>query len=74
MRPDTSDLSSLIEQDWFLTEEENRAIMENVARTKFGMSLDEFRKAWKTGELDDDHERHSDVVGLAMMPPEYWSN
>lgn len=74
MRPDTPDLSSLTEEDWFLTEEENRAIMENKARTKFGMSLDEFRKAWKAGELDDDHERHGDVVGLAMMLPEYWND
>ena len=36
------------------------------------MSLDEFIKAWKAGEFDDDHERHNKVVSLAMLVPECW--
>ena len=68
----TSDLSSLTEQTWFLTGEEYRAIMENIARTNFGMSLAEFRKAWMAGEFDDDQERHVEVISLAMTLPEYW--
>lgn len=67
------DLSSLYEKSWFRTEEEDRAIMENIAQTTFGMSLAEFRKAWKAGDFDDDQERHGDVIGLAMMLPEYWT-
>ena len=59
--------------DVFLTEEEERAIMENLAQTKFNMSLDEFTAAWRAGQFDDDYERHSDVVGLAMKLPEYWN-
>ena len=51
MAPETSDLSSLTEQDRFLTEEEDRAIMENIAQTKFGMSLEEFTKAWMAGRV-----------------------
>ena len=73
MHSETSDISSLTEQDWYLTEEESWAIIEELARTNFGMSLDEFRKAWKAGEFDDDHERHGDVIDLAMMLPEYWT-
>ena len=68
----TSYISNLTEQDWFLTEEEDRGMMENIARTKFGMNLDDFAKTWRSGEFDNDHERHSDVIGLAMMLPEYW--
>ena len=60
-------------QDCFLTEEEDLAIKENLARTQFGMSLSEFTKAWKAGEFDDDQERHGDVISLAMMLPEYWT-
>ena len=74
MRPETSDTPHLTEQSLLLTEAESRAIMENVARTKFDMSLDEFREAWKAGEFDDDYERHDDVVGLAMKLPEYWND
>ena len=74
MRPESSDTPHPTEQSLFLTEEEERAIMENQARTNFNMSLDEFRKAWMAGEFDDDHERHSDVVGLAMKLPEFWED
>lgn len=73
MQSETSDLSSLTEQDWYLTEEESWAIIEELARTNFGRSLAEFRKAWKAGEFDDDDERHGDVIDLAMMLPEYWT-
>ena len=31
----------------FLTEEEDLAIKENLARTNFGMSLAEFMEAWR---------------------------
>ncbi len=61
-------------QDIFLTEEEERTIMENRAQTKFNMSLEEFTTAWRAGEFDDDYERHDDVVGLAMKLPEYWND
>ena len=58
----------------FLTEEEAREMKENLARTNFGMSLDEFTTAWKAGEFDNDRERHHKVVSLAMMLPEYWED
>ena len=68
--------SQAIQQDSqsiFLTEEEDRAIMEDLAQTNFDMSLDDFAKAWRAGRFDDDHQRHSDVISLAMMLPEYWN-
>lgn len=74
MRPEPSDTPQLNEQSRFLTEEEDLAIKENLARTIFGMSLAEFTKAWMAGEFDDDHERHCDVISLAMMLPEYWDD
>ena len=55
-----------------LTEEESRVMQENLAQKNFGMSLDEFRKAWLAGEFDGDRERHGRVIALAMMLPEYW--
>lgn len=57
-----------------LTEEESLAMRENLARKNFGMSLDEFRKAWKSGEFDDDRERHGKVISMAMLLPEYWED
>ncbi|MXY20591.1 MAG: hypothetical protein F4Y49_04560 [Dehalococcoidia bacterium] len=60
-------------QQIFLTEEEEQAVMENLAQAKFNMSLEEFIAAWRAGKFDDDYERHSDVVGLAMKLPEYWN-
>ena len=56
-----------------LTEEESLAMRENLARKNFGMSLDEFRKAYEAGEFDGDRERHGDVIFLAIMLPEYWA-
>ena len=55
-----------------LTEEESREMRENLAQKDFGMSLDEFRKAWLAGEFDGDRERLGRVIALAMMLPEYW--
>ena len=55
-----------------LTEEESLAIRKNLARKNFGMSLDEFRKAYTAGEFDGDRERHGKVISLAMLLPEYW--
>ena len=57
-----------------LTEKESLAMRENLARKNFGMSLEEFRKAWKAGEFDDDRERHGKVISLAMLLPEYWED
>ncbi|MCY4579094.1 MAG: hypothetical protein OXD31_08595 [Chloroflexi bacterium] len=59
-------------QGRMLTEEEDREMKENLARRDFGMSLDEFREAWKAGKFDGDKEKHGDVVFLASMLPEYW--
>ena len=58
----------------FLTEDEAWDMKENLARTNFGMSLDEFTRAWKAGEFDHDRERHHKVISLAMMLPEYWED
>ena len=55
-----------------MTEEESMAMRENLARKNFGMSLDEFRKAYKAGEFDRARERHGKVISLAMLLPEYW--
>lgn len=44
---------------------------ENLARKNFGMSLDEFMKAYEAGEFDDDLERHGKVIYPAMMMPKY---
>ena len=58
----------------FLSEEEAREMKENLAQTNFGMSLDEFTRAWMAGEFDQDQENHHKVVSLAMMLPEYWED
>ena len=47
---------------------------ENLARRNFGMSLDEFTEAWKAGKFDNDRGKHGDVVFLAKMLPEYWTD
>ena len=62
-----------IPQGRILNEQESREMMENLARADFGMSLEEFTKAWRAGEFDDDPDRHGDVVSLAMMLPEFWT-
>ena len=59
-------------QGRMLTDEDDREMKESLAREKFGMSLDEFAKAWRAGEFDDDQDRHGDITFLAMMLPEYW--
>ena len=38
------------------------------------MSLAEFTRAWRAGDFDDDRERHGDVVSLAMLLLEYWTD
>lgn len=63
-----------IPQVRFLSEQEFLAMKEKLAQKRFGMSLEEFTEAWKAGEFDDDSERHGDVVSLAMMLPEYWTD
>ena len=57
-----------------LTEEESLTMRENLARKNFGMSLDEFRKAYEAGEFDEDRKRHGKVVSLALLLPEYWTD
>ena len=56
-----------------LTEEEDLAMKENLARIDFDMSLEEFTAAWQAGEFDDKPELHGRVISLAMMLPEYWT-
>ena len=56
-----------------LIETEDLEMKENLARRNFGMSLDEFTEAWKAGKFDGDKERHGDVVFLASMLREYWT-
>ena len=56
-------------QGRMLTEEEDREIKENLARRNFG-----FTEAWKAGKFDGDKEKHGDVVFLASMLPEYWTD
>ena len=63
-----------IPQGRILSEQEFLAMKERLAQKRFGMSLEEFTEAWKTGKFDDDQERHGDVVSLAMMLPEYWTD
>lgn len=70
----TSETSQQEIQSIFLTEEEERTVMENLAQANFNMSLEEFTKAWRSGRFDNDHERHSDVISLAMRLPEYWND
>ena len=59
-------------QPRILTEEEDRAMRENLAQSDFGMSLAEFTRAWRAGEFDGNRELHGRVISLAMMLPEYW--
>ena len=61
-------------QGRMLTEEEDWEMKENLARRNFGMNLDEFTEAWKAGKFDGDKEKHGDVVFLASMLPEYWTD
>ena len=73
MLTDQSEISDIdtLEPD-VLTEEQSIEMKENLAREYFDMSLDEFTKAWKAGEFDNDRERHGDVMFLAAMLPEAW--
>lgn len=70
----TSQTDQRASQSVFLTEEEERAVMEKLAQANFNMSLEDFARAWRAGRFDDDHERHSDVISLAMRLPEYWND
>ena len=63
-----------IPQGRMLTEEEDREMKENLAQRNFGMSLAEFTKAWLDGAFDGDRKRHGNVVFLASMLPEYWTD
>ena len=63
-----------IPQPRILTEEESLEMKENLAQRNFGMSLAEFTKAWLDGEFDGDRKRHGNVIFLASMLPEYWTD
>ena len=63
-----------IPQPRMLTEEESLEMKENLAQRNFGMSFAEFTKAWLDGEFDGDRERHGNVIFLASMLPEYWTD
>ena len=63
-----------IPQPRMLTEEESLEMKENLAQRNFGMNLAEFTKAWLDGEFDGDRERHGNVIFLASMLPEYWTD
>ena len=70
--PENTDIT--IPKPRILTEEESLRMRENLAQKNFGMSLEEFTKAWKAGEFDGDRARHGKVIALAMMLPEYWED
>ena len=57
-----------------LSEDEYRAMKETLARKNFDMSLEEFTEAWKAGKFGGNRKRHGDVIRLAMMLPEYWTD
>ena len=63
-----------IPQGRMLTEEESMEMKENLAQKNFGRSLAEFTKVWLNGEFDGDRERHGNVIFLASMLPEYWTD
>jgi hypothetical protein len=50
----------------WLTEEEWMATVDRAARYHLGMSGEEFARAWKAGEFDDDPDRPG-VMRVAMM-------
>lgn len=51
-----------------LTPEEGRAIFDEAARRRLGMSGDEFIRRWEAGEFDEGPER-LDVMHVAMLLP-----
>lgn len=74
MATQTSQTTRELPEGRLLSEDEARMIQENLARENFGMTLDEFIEAWKSGGFDDDRERHNKVVSLAMLIPECWDD
>ena len=74
MATQASQTTPMIPQGRSLTAEEATEVQENLARANFGMSLAEFVRVWKAGEFDNDRERHSKVVSLAMLVPECWDD
>ena len=74
MLEDPSQYAEVAPQGRILNEQEFLAMKEKLARTRFGMSLEEFTEAWRAGDFDDAPERHGDVVSLTMMLPEYWTD
>lgn len=52
----------------YLTPEQGREILDRQARCYFGMSGEEFIRAYEAGELAD-HPNESDVVYVALLIP-----
>jgi hypothetical protein len=50
-----------------LTAEEGAALLERRARERFGISAEEFRERWESGELDPD--RDPGALEVAMLLP-----
>lgn len=50
----------------YLTPEQGKALFDRQARKRFGMSGDEFIRAYEAGELVD-HPNHSDVELVWML-------
>lgn len=61
-------------QPEFLSEPEWLAMRERYSQKHFGMSVDEFFKAWEDGKFKGNRELHDSVVALAMMIPEAWDS
>lgn len=57
-----------VETSHELTQEEGRALLDEVAREYLGMSGDEFLRAWDAGEFDGDADR-PEVMRVAMLIP-----
>ena len=61
-------------QPEFLSEQEWLAMRESYSQERFGMSVEEFFKAWEAGKFKGNRELHDSVVALAMMIPEAWDS
>ena len=51
-----------------LTPEEARKLFDQEARRNFGISGEEFIKAWESGQFDDEPDQ-PDLMNLVMMLP-----
>lgn len=63
--PDTGEDEDVLPPHW-LTDEEFSAIFDRLAREKLGISGDEFRRRWDSGEIVDWDPELADLV--ILMP------